>query len=143
MTPNSKLSLFLFAPSIAYAAGPVYFDLMGLVITLALYGAGAMVVLVWLARSESRTHKAYLWKSVVALIYFVALPGYLIAENAHRKAQQQAQYQRAENQRREDRAETAAAYVRFCQENLKREKSLEACKRFRPLGNDEEQLVIE
>ncbi|WP_157572077.1 peptidylprolyl isomerase [Hydrogenophaga taeniospiralis] len=116
----------------------MYFDLMGLVITLALYGAGAMVVLVWLARSESRTHKAYLLKWVVALIYFVVLPGYPIAENAHR----QAQHQRAENQRREDRAETAAAYVRFCQENLKREKPLEACKRFRPLGNDEEQLVI-
>lgn len=131
---RSGIAFALAAPSVAYAASPVYFDIGGAVLILALYGAGALAVFGWLANGRSK----YRWKLLAVVLYFILLPGYPFAEKAHLQYKQK----RAEKQRLEERAEADGAFVRFCLENLKREQPLEACKRFRPLGPDEEQLVI-
>lgn len=131
---RSGIAFALSAPSVAYAAAPVYFDIGGAVVILALYGAGALAVFWWLANGRSN----YRWKLLALVLYFIILPGYPLAEKAHLQYKQK----RAEKQRLVERAEADGAFVRFCLENLKREHPLEACKRFRPLGPDEEQLVI-
>lgn len=137
MMRKSELSVFLFAPSVGYAAAPLYLDFGALLLTVALYATGAVAVLIWLARSPSGSRKAYLWKCIVALAYFVALPGYPVAQKAYMTAQ----YQRAEERRAEERAKAKAKYKKFCLENLKREQPLEACKKFGPLDSNAQQTT--
>lgn len=131
---RSGIAFALAAPSVAYAAAPVYFDIGSALLILILYGAGALALFWWLAKGRSK----YRWKFLAVVLYFIILPGYPFAEKAHLEVKQK----RADKQRLEERAEAEAAFVRFCLENLKRSQPLEACKRFRPMGPDEEQLVI-
>jgi hypothetical protein len=128
MMRKSGMKFFLVAPTVSHAAAPVYFDLGGLILTVAFYVIGAVAVLIWLFRSPSLSRMSYLWKTVVVLTYFVVIPGYPLAQKAYLINQSKL----AEERRAQERAEAKVRYEKFCLENLKREKPLEACKKFGP-----------